>query len=421
MKASSRRPTLDACDVDAATRDKDTDESVAFYSGDVHDVIGSRCVAAAPRKADRAILCYTQQRRRSSSAVRQSTVRQGGNVMTENVRRPHGAARLCAIAAVAFAVTCGAARAEVGEITIAKEYGIGYLPYMIMENKALVEKHAKALGVDNLKVTWQTFGGSGLMQGAMIAGRLDFASSGVPWFLTMWDKLNGQIKSPGALDSMPLYLMTRNPAIKTLKDFTEKDKIALPAIKTSVQAMTLQLASAATFGQADAGKLDPLTVSLSHPDGMSALLSGISEINSHFTSPPFQDLEIKDPRVHRVISSYDFTGGATTFIISWTTTKFYQENPKVYQAFTAALEEAQAFIRNNKKEAADIYVAMSGDKRMTAVDLLAMLNNPEYIFTNVPQNVMKYAAFMYSTGAMKRQPASWKDLFFPNVQGLAGS
>jgi NitT/TauT family transport system substrate-binding protein len=331
------------------------------------------------------------------------------------------AASLCAVAAVAASIGVGAARAEVAEITIAKEYGIGYLPYMIMENKKLIEKQAKALGVNDLKVIWQTFGGSGLMQGAMIAGRLDFASSGVPWFLTMWDKLNGQIKSPGALDSMPLYLMTRNPAIKSLKDFTEKDKIALPAIKTSVQAMTLQLAAAATFGPEGAGKLDPLTVSLSHPDGMSALLSGISEINSHFTSPPFQDLEMKDPRVHRVISSYDFTGGTTTFIISWTTTKFYQDNPKVYQAFTTALEESQAFIRDNKKEAAEIYVAMSGDKRMTVVDLLAMLNNPEYVFTNVPQNVMKYASFMYGTGAMKRQPASWKDLFFPNVQGLAGS
>ena len=93
----------------------------------------------------------------------------------------------------------------------------------------------------------------------------------------------------------------------------------------------------------------------------------------------------------------------------------------VCEAFTAALEESQAFIRNNKKEAADIYVAMSGDKRMTAADLLGMLNNPEYIFTNVPQNVMKYATFMHSTGSMKKLPASWKDLFFPNVQALAGS
>ena len=311
--------------------------------------------------------------------------------------------------------------AEPSGITVAKEYGIGYLPYMIMENNKLIEKRANALGLKDLSVTWQTFGGSGLMQGAMIAGRLDFASSGVPWFLTMWDKLGGQVKSPGALDSMPLYLNTRNPNVKSLKDFGEKDRIALPAVKTSVQAMTLQMAAAATFGVDNAAKLDPLTVSLSHPDAMNALLSGISEINSHFTSPPFQDLELTDPRVHKVLSSYEFTGGQTTFILAWTTVKFYQENPKTYQAFTDALLEAQEFINAQPSEAARVYLAMSGDKRLTQEALLAMLKNPDYRYTNVPQNVMTYADFMVKTGAMKTKPASWTDLFFPNVHNTPGS
>jgi NitT/TauT family transport system substrate-binding protein len=306
-------------------------------------------------------------------------------------------------------------------ITIAKEYGIGYLPYMIMEHEKLVEKHAQGLGLKDLSITWQTFGGSGLMQGAMLAGRLDFASSGVPWFLTMWDKLNGAVKSPGALDSMPLYLVTRNPEVKTLKDFGEKDRIAVPAVKSSVQAMTLQMAAAATFGAENAAKLDPLTVSLSHPDAMTALLSGISEIDSHFGSPPFQDLELKDPRVHKVLSSYEFTGGQTTFIISWTTTKFHQENPKTYQAFVEALAEAQAFINARPAEAARIYLEMSADKRLTQDVLVSLLANPDYQYTNVPQNVMKYAEFMFRTGAMKTKPASWKDLFFPNVHTAPGS
>ena len=328
-----------------------------------------------------------------------------------------------AIGAMALAtILCfSPALAEPTSITVAKEYGIGYLPYMIMEHNKLIEKHAAALGVKDLSVTWQTFGGSGLMQGAMIAGRLDFASSGVPWFLTMWDKLNAQVKSPGALDSMPLYLNTRNPEVKTLKDFSDKDRIALPAVKTSVQAMTLQMAAAAVFGADNAGKLDALTVSLSHPDAMNALLSGISEIDSHFTSPPFQDLELKDSRVHKVLSSYEFTGGQTTFIISWTTSKFYQDNPKTYQAFTEALLESQAFIAREPAEAARIYLEMSADKRLTQDALLAMLKNPDYKYTHVPQNVMKYAEFMIRTGSMKTRPASWKELFFPNVHDAPGS
>jgi len=321
----------------------------------------------------------------------------------------------------AIALVSVSVRAEVAEITVSKEYGIGYLPYMIMEHEKLVEKHAKASGLGDVKVTWQTFGGSGLTQGAILAGRLDFASSGVPWFLTLWDKTNGEVKSLGALDSMPLYLNTRNANVKSIKDFGEKDRIALPATKSSIQAMTLQMAAAQAFGPTNATKLDNLTVSLSHPDAMTALLSGISEINSHFTSPPFQDLELKDPRMHRVVNSYEVLGGAATFIIGSTTTKFYQANPKTYQAFVDALAEAETFINNNRREAATIYLAMSGEKRLTADELTRMLGNPEYRFTMTPENVLKYASFMQSIGAMKNKPASWKDLFFPNAQALPGS
>jgi NitT/TauT family transport system substrate-binding protein len=229
------------------------------------------------------------------------------------------------------------------------------------------------------------------------------------------------VKSPGAMDSMPLYLNTRNPDVKSLKDFTEKDRIALPATKSSIQAMTLQMAAAQAFGPGNATKLDNITVSLSHPDAMTALLSGISELNSHFTSPPFQDLELKDPRIHKVANSYDILGGAATFIIASTTTKFYQANPKTYQAFVEALAEAETFINSKKPEAAAIYIAMSGEKRLTADDLTKMLGNPEYRFTMTPENVLKYASFMQSIGAMKSKPASWKDLFFSNVHSMPGS
>lgn len=120
------------------------------------------------------------------------------------------------------------------------------------------------------------------------------------------------------------------------------------------------MAASQTYGTGNATKLDNLTVSLNHPDAMTALLSGISEIDSHFTSPPFQDLELKDPRIHTVVNSYDVLGGGATFIIASTTTKFYQANPKTYQVFVDALAEAETFVNNNKREAAAIYIVMRG-------------------------------------------------------------
>jgi NitT/TauT family transport system substrate-binding protein len=313
------------------------------------------------------------------------------------------------------------AQAETNEITIAKEFGIGYLPYMIMEHEKLVEKHATQRGLGKLKVNWKTFGGSGFQQSAIIAGQVEFVSSGVPWFLLLWDKMNAEVKSPGALDSMPLYLNTRDPKVKSLKDFSPRNKIAVPAIKSSVQAMTLQMAALKVFGPGQANKLDTLTVSLSHPDAMTALLSGAGDIDSHFTSPPFQDLELTDPRIHRVLSSYEVVDGAATFIITATTTKFQKANPKTFEAFVAALGEAQGFIGAKKQEAANIYLKMSGDKRLSFEALVKMLEDPEYHFTLVPEGVMKYASFMASTGVLKKKPADWKELFFAHIHALPGS
>ena len=68
--------------------------------------------------------------------------------------------------------------------------------------------------------------------------------------------------------------MTDNQQSSTLTpaDFTKKDKIAVPTVKVSTQAIVLQMAAAKEFGQAEYTRLDKLTVSLSHPDGMSMLL-----------------------------------------------------------------------------------------------------------------------------------------------------
>ena len=127
---------------------------------------------------------------------------------------------------------------------------------------------------------------------------------------------------------MPLYLNTINPNVKTIKDFTDKDRIALPAVKVSIQAITLQMAAEKAFGPGQHGKLDPLTVTLSHPDGMAAMMSGRSEITAHFTSAPFMYQELEDSRVRKVLDSYEVLGGPHTFNVVWASTKFYNDNPQ---------------------------------------------------------------------------------------------
>jgi NitT/TauT family transport system substrate-binding protein len=327
---------------------------------------------------------------------------------------------LIAVFFAAVATTQGA-RAEMSEIHVAQQYGIGYLPLMIMEEQKLIEKHAKAGGIV-VSVSWAKFAGGNVMNDALLSNSLQFASGGVGPFLTLWSRTRGNldVKAISAINSMPLFLNTRNPAVKTIRDFRETDKIALPAAKVSIQAITLQMAAEKAFGEGQQNKLDSLTVSLSHPDAQAALLSGQSEVTAHFGSPPFQYQQLKNNAVHTVLNSYDVLGGPATFNVVWTTSKFKNENPKLYDAFVKALDEATALINRDHRWAAETYLRLARDKD-SVQEIESMLNDPAIVYTTTPQNVMKYVDFMLKIGAIKSKPDSWKDLFFSNAHNLPGS
>ena len=332
-----------------------------------------------------------------------------------------GRHRCRALAAALVFAFSPAALAEMAEIKVAQQYGISYLPLMIMEEQKLIEKQARADGID-VTVGWAKFAGGNVMNDALLSGSLQFASGGVGPLLTIWSRTRGNldVKAVAAINSMPLFLNTRNPAVKTIKDFSDKDKIALPAVKVSIQAVTLQMAAEKAFGEGQQNRLDALTVTLSHPDAQAALLSGQSEVDAHFSSPPFQYQQLKNPAIHTVLNSYDVLGGPATFNLVWTTSKFRNDNPKLYDAFVRALDEAIAIINKDKRAAAEAYLRISKDKD-SLQEIQAMLNDPAIVYTTAPENLMKYVDFMAKTGAIKVRPDSWKDLFFPNAHNLPGS
>ncbi len=339
-----------------------------------------------------------------------------------NVFVCRASASLTALVAAVLVALPSSARAEVTEIKVAQQYGIGYLPLMLMEEQKLIEKHAKANGIPDLKVGWAKFAGGNVMNDALLSNSLQVASGGVGPLVTLWARTRGSldVKAIAAINSMPLFLNTRDPNVKTIKDFTDRDRIALPAVKVSIQAVTLQMAAEQAFGEGQQNKLDALTVTLSHPDAQVALLSGQSEITAHFGSPPFQYQQLKNPAIHTVLNSYDVLGGPATFNVVWTTSKFRAENPRLYDAFVKALDEAEATINGDKRAAAEAYLRISKDKD-TLDNIARMMNDPQIVFTTTPQNVMKYVDFMLKTGVIKVKPDSWKGLFFPNVYGLPGS
>jgi NitT/TauT family transport system substrate-binding protein len=310
--------------------------------------------------------------------------------------------------------------AESGEISVAQQYGVSFLPLMVMEREKLVEKQAKAAGLGDVKVNWVKVAGPSVMNDGIISGALQFIAVGAPSMITLWDKTNGQVKGVSAMTTYPLYLVTRNPNVKTVKDLTDKDRIAVPSIKVSTQAIMLQMLAAKEFGDAGWARFDPYTVALSHPDALLALTNNTAGVNGHFTSSPFYEQEIKVPGVHLVTTNYEVLGGPATAVVIAASAKYRDANPKSYKAFFDALKEAIDLINKDKRAAAKIYLEQAKDTKDTVDDIYGIIAARDYAYTLTPQKVFKTAEFMNKIGTVKNKPASWKDLFFPEVQSLPG-
>ena len=325
------------------------------------------------------------------------------------------------LAALMLAGTATAPRAEIAEVTIAQQFGVAFLPFMLMERDNLVEKHAKAAGIE-VKTNWQKVAGPSVVNDGLLSGTVHFGAVGAPSLVTLWSKTksNVGVKGVSALTSYPLYFVTRNPDLKSLKDLSGKDKIAVPSVKISTQALMLQMAALDLFGQANYQKFDEYTVSLSHPDAMVALMNNTGGVNAHFATSPFYEAEMKLPGARVLTTSYDILGGRASALVVITTTKFHDANPKLYRAFLAAEKEAIEIINKDKKTAAKAYLEIANDRKSTLEEIFGVINDKDYAFTLSPEKVFKTAVFMGKVGTIKDPPAKWQDLFFPDIHDLPG-
>jgi NitT/TauT family transport system substrate-binding protein len=313
---------------------------------------------------------------------------------------------------------------EVSSIVMVSQHGLPYLPLMVMDTLQLVEKHAGKLGIASLKPDYKSLGGTQSLIDALLSRQMDFGVTGVPSLATLWDKTTGtpnEIRALSAVQSMPFMLVTSRPSIKTIKDFTDQDKIAVPAIKVSSQAICLQMAAAKEWGDDQYARLDACTTTRSHPDAAVSVISKATEVNSHYSVAPYYYYELATAGVHNVLKSYDTLGGPGTNGVMLMTRKFRDANPKVTQTVYAALSEAEEFVNKNPGEAAQIYIKTTNEKRSNQEEMIKFISDSDNIWTTVPQQTMTFAGFMHKVGTMKRLPASWKDLYMPECHELAGS
>jgi NitT/TauT family transport system substrate-binding protein len=329
--------------------------------------------------------------------------------------------RFVAATVVAASVAAApSARAEVGEVVLGQQFGAVYLTMMAMQSEKLVEKQLAAAGMGDVAVKWARLGGPAALNDAFIAGSLHFATQGAPSMTVLWDRTRSNIgfKAVAAAANNNIWLHSKDPSIKSLKDFTEKHRIAVPSLKVSTQAFMLHVAADKEFGKYTA--LDHITVALPHPEALAAVLNPTGEITAHFATSPFHEKEVK-AGLPVVTTAYDIMGGTTTGLTFTSTEKFRSENPKVFAAVLKAYDDAIQWVNADKLRAARLYIEMTKDKNLDENELAALMSTKDLEFTKTPSNVGKMADFMHRVGLIKNKPDSWKDLFFPEAHGLPGN
>jgi NitT/TauT family transport system substrate-binding protein len=323
--------------------------------------------------------------------------------------------------AAAMTLMPALARAEANVVRIGIQPGMTYLALNVMNHEKLLEHRARDDGSE-LKVEWIVSANGSVLTDGVLSGNIDIAGTGIPAFVTLWAKGRGtvDVKGIAAYGSLPGMLISRNPDVHSIKDFTSADRIAVPAPKASIQAILLEMMAEKTWGPAQHDRLDPLMVGMAHPDALIAMLSGRSEVNAHFTSSPFYDEELKMPGAHVVLTKEDIFPGPLTHGMLWTTAKFHDLNPNTMREFRAALDDAMNLIHAEPARAAAAYVALAREK-IDAAEATSIIQNLNARFEATPRGIEAIATFMHEIGMIKVAPARWQDMFFEDYWVADGS
>ncbi len=336
-------------------------------------------------------------------------------------KKPSRIAMISALVGSLF-VAAAPARAEVETIKVANQYSFGHLTLMIMKDQQFLEKQLKAQGLDQTKVDWVSLAGSSAMIDALLSGGVHVASTGISGFGVLWDRTRGEVKAVGGQVSLPTLLVTRDPNVKSVYDLSEKNRIAVPAVGVSPQAIFLKMAALKEYGKDKVDHFDKLTVTMAHPDAYAAMLSEGSGVDAHFAPAPYPEWELERiPTARVILNSDDLTGGPATTTVLMSTETFRKNNPKSFAAVNAALRESITFINEHPRQAAEILLKTMNNTKDSVDDIEKQIADPSVKFDYVPHNTVKLFNAMSEIGVLKRKPADWKELYFPEAHELGGS
>ena len=307
-------------------------------------------------------------------------------------------------------------------VRFVQQRGLLYIPIDVMVSGGVLQQEASKLGLGKIEATATALSGPGPVLDALISGAADYGTAALPSLLTLWEKTRGsanEVKAVGTVSNGAMTLYSINPNVKSLADFGEQDRIAVPTVRLSFNAIMLQMAAEQLWN--DPHRLDHLTVALGHPDAVTALSAGYGKatITAHIGVQPFTDRGLKLPGAHIITDSRKVFGGPLTQITLLATKQTKEKNPSLFQAVANALEQAIKVANADKRAAAALWKDVQ--KAPESIDdLVAQLNDPGFEFTSRPQRISHFTAFLNRLGTLKTKVEDWKQLFWETAHHQQG-
>jgi NitT/TauT family transport system substrate-binding protein len=298
------------------------------------------------------------------------------------------------------------------ELRIGMGFGLAFLPLYVCEDLKLIEKDAKAAGLD-VKVSFPRQMGAAAVADALASGAIDVGPFGTAPLLAAWDKAKdtpNQIFAVSGMTSLPLTLLSNQPDEQSVADLKPTDHIAVPTL-TSPQIYVLALQSEKTFGQYD--RLRGQTVALSHGDAMAAMVANGAAVTAYFASPPFTELALRDASIHPLLRSSDAMGGKFSFLILGATKATIDREPQIPAVLEQAMDDAARIIHDNPARAAQIYLTHEPSEILNGAAMAAVIRDIKDEFGSPVYGVQTMADFLSRHDQLKSAPRSWKDIVAP--------
>jgi NitT/TauT family transport system substrate-binding protein len=339
------------------------------------------------------------------------------------MRRVSRRAAMATIAGGMSALASPAVRAQAPlSVAFVQQRGLLYLPVDMMVSGGVLQKEADKLGLGKIDASVTTLSGPGPVIDTILSGAADYGTAALPSLVTLWEKTRGrasEVRAVGTVSNGAMTLYTINPDIKTFADFTETDRIAVPTVGLSFNAMMLQMAAEQQWK--DPHRLDHLTVSLGHPDAVAALSAGYGKaiITAHVGVQPYTEQGLRLPGAHVVADSRQVFGGTITQITLLATKATKEKNPLLFKAVANALEEAIKVANADKRAAAMLW--KQAQNAPDSIDsIVHLLDDPGFEFTSQPHRIAYFTAFLNRIGSMKTVLGDWKELFWETAYDQKG-